>query len=660
VIIRRLVLENFGPYFGKHELDLSVTPDHEVVLIYGENMRGKTSIVNAIRWCLYGSTLDRYERPIPQQRFINYDAINVGDYHMAVEITFDHQDSHYELERRIQSSVKPTSDRDLKSSVNLKKDGYLVPGGDITDVVYDILHPDIARFFLFDGEMLAQYEILLGQPTIASQKVRESIEQILGLPALTKGKEDVETLKKDAQRRQTKALDVSKQHAALTAKSQQLEAALEGVKGDLDGLRNVYSKLQEERDQLSDKLQGFGDAEAEIRELDTLEAEIGKLTTEAEEAHAECKKLIAEAWWIPATPRIAARLLELNEAIENQFSLRLRREQLSADITRLAKSVPNRVCEFCGQPLAEAVAQHLEERQKALAAQLTALPPLATDVDTLIAERRSLQAFAREDLSVRLAEAERRSVKATVDQHKRESKADAIRTRLRGHDRAEIKATQLQLENAVRQMLKVESDIATKARDEADLNQQMARLQQEIGRLPGADKRIAVEADVYSALERLLELGIDEYRDRLRLEVEAEATGIFRELTTEPRYEKLEINEQYGLRIVDDLGRTIVDKSAGAEQIVALALIGALNRCATKEGPIVMDTPFGRLDRGHREKILRFLPTLHTQVILLVQSGELEPTEAAAYLDGGLAREYRISRDESPTRSRFDPVRKVQ
>jgi hypothetical protein len=39
--------------------------------------------------------------------------------------------------------------------------------------------------------------------------------------------------------------------------------------------------------------------------------------------------------------------------------------------------------------------------------------------------------------------------------------------------------------------------------------------------------------------------------------------------------------------------------SAGSEQIVALSLIGALNRCATREGPVVMDTPFGRLDRRH-------------------------------------------------------------
>ena len=85
----------------------------------------------------------------------------------------------------------------------------------------------------------------------------------------------------------------------------------------------------------------------------------------------------------------------------------------------------------------------------------------------------------------------------------------------------------------------------------------------------------------------------------------------------------MRINDYYGLTILDSNGEEVRVRAAGAEQVVALSLIGALSRNAVRHGPIIMDTPFGRLDRKHRENILKFLPSLADQVTLLVQSGEV-------------------------------------
>ncbi len=67
---------------------------------------------------------------------------------------------------------------------------------------------------------------------------------------------------------------------------------------------------------------------------------------------------------------------------------------------------------------------------------------------------------------------------------------------------------------------------------------------------------------------------------------------------------------QVNIDIIANNDRIISERSAGAEQIVAFALIGALNRSAVRKGPIVMDTPFGRLDRKHSENVLSFIPTM--------------------------------------------------
>jgi len=65
---------------------------------------------------------------------------------------------------------------------------------------------------------------------------------------------------------------------------------------------------------------------------------------------------------------------------------------------------------------------------------------------------------------------------------------------------------------------------------------------------------------------------------------------------------------------------------------------------------MVMDTPFGRLDRGHRNAILEWVSTFDRQVILFVQSGEYEPARDGHLLGNKIGREYSIDR-LTPTRS---------
>jgi DNA sulfur modification protein DndD len=132
-------------------------------------------------------------------------------------------------------------------------------------------------------------------------------------------------------------------------------------------------------------------------------------------------------------------------------------------------------------------------------------------------------------------------------------------------------------------------------------------------------------------------------RDKLRNEVGRNASDAFRELTTEPEFEGLQINENFGLDIVDNRGRVIAERSAGAEQVVALSLMDGLSKTAGKKAPIIMDTPFGRLDRHHRANILKYLPTMAEQVVLLVHSGELDIEEDLQGIRNKVGGLYEIS-----------------
>ena len=58
MIFQTLVLQNFGPYHGRHRLNLGPnsvgTANQPIILIGGLNGGGKTTLMDALRLVLYG------------------------------------------------------------------------------------------------------------------------------------------------------------------------------------------------------------------------------------------------------------------------------------------------------------------------------------------------------------------------------------------------------------------------------------------------------------------------------------------------------------------------------------------------------------------------------------------------------------------------------
>ena len=99
--------------------------------------------------------------------------------------------------------------------------------------------------------------------------------------------------------------------------------------------------------------------------------------------------------------------------------------------------------------------------------------------------------------------------------------------------------------------------------------------------------------------------------------------------------------------IVHESGQVVAVRSAGFEHIVALSLIGALHQNAPLQGPIVMDSPFGRLDSVHEKNIISYLPQLANQVMLFVFDKEINEQNTRLLLGGDLLQEYELCRGES-------------
>ena len=212
-------------------------------------------------------------------------------------------------------------------------------------------------------------------------------------------------------------------------------------------------------------------------------------------------------------------------------------------------------------------------------------------------------------------------------------------------DQGALRGAQYDHEQTIKKIALVEEGMREQedalSENERNLARVRIRLESRGGAdVEGARQRRRLCADLHSVFDQ----AVAKYRDHLRQRVEADATELFLQLTTEPEYTGLRINESYGLTILHQDGSEIPVRSAGAEHVVALSLVGALQRNAPMRGPIFIDSPFGRLDTQHTKNVVSALPNMTEQVCLLVYEEELRPQLARELLRGQLRAEYSLRR----------------
>ena len=653
MLLHSLSLTNFGPFYGEHSIDLEVDPSAPAIVIHGENMRGKTSLVNAIRWSLYGKVTARTGVPRATARLISYDALDAHEYYMRVVLAFTHDGSSYELVRHVQSDVRPSQDSDLEESVTLRKDGQFVPERDIRDTIAAILHDEIARFFLFDGEMLAQYETLVSEET-NTDLLRQSIERILGLPALRGAFHDIDDLQSDANRRQRQAIRHADKAEKLTDDADQVESDLTSVDADIAELTSIRGEKQQKRDDLAERRTRIASIEADAQLVEQLNTRIKEAVTDRDDLKQGIRALLADAWAEPVAGRAAELLDAFETDVEEVNANKELAVQLAFRIDHLQDMLESGVCPLCEHTPTSDQRTGYEHRIAEFERQRSQIQGSGTEPEGLSERIKELRKFRSASSVALIQEKEQRYRRTNLNIRKLKIQLRETSERLRGHDSAEVRNIQEEYDKVVGDIRDLDHELEKRENYRKELRFERTRLRQKISRLPNANPRIATESEIYDCLTKVFTETVEQFRDELRVIVKEDASKIFRQITTEPDYDRLEINEKYGLEIIDASGHFIRDRSAGAEQVVALALMAALNRAAVREGPIVMDTPFGRLDIRHRKNILEFVPTMGSQVILLVQSGEVDAERDLVHLEGKIGRQYQLIRDGAPTRSRIE------
>jgi DNA sulfur modification protein DndD len=630
MLLKTLTVKNFMPFKGIQAVEFPQSSVQNVTVIFGDNMRGKTSILNAFRWGFYQVAIGRHSKPIPLYHLPNKDAGLEGDWDMEVQLKFTADGHEYDLRRsaiKRKHVARPERDDDYEVTVNMLKDGMALLAHQIPVEINRFAPEQVSRFFLFDGELLQEYETLLIEGNEQGKRIKEAIEQVLGVPSLINGRDCASYLLKKAQKQQNQEMLQFSGTEKMIGSRKSLQDSLEAIELDVKKLQLRLVDIKDERAQLDDqldKVESFYQAKAKI---DSKREDLKKVATDFENHTIRKHILLSDSWKVLIDDKIKVRIYELQQ---QQSSLRaeaadsnnhaLKVEQLKR-ILELSK------CPTCDQ---DVTADYRKQAGYRLG-DLESLQKTSDRSLELANIQLEIQKFGKYDAQKTLEllnETNRNIQECEIRSIKLENEIEKLQLEIQGCDTAEIARMRGRRDGLIRDESRTESAISEHQKDSIKINKEIRVIDSSINAMPEArSKRSSKLVEIYSLLEKVFSESIERLRDDLRTEVEISASNAFHELTTQKKYSGLQINSNYGLTILDENGEPVNIRSAGAEQIVALALIDGLSRTGRSAGPVVMDTPFGRLDMKHRDNILSYLPNTAQQLILLVHDGEIRSNQ---------------------------------
>ncbi|QWD11445.1 AAA family ATPase [Polynucleobacter paneuropaeus] len=642
-------INNFMPYKGLQKVVFPTDSHRNVMILHGDNMRGKTSFLNAIRWCLYGKAYTRHKSNIELHNLFNIEAAQEGANNFSISLTFEAGGNRYELTRLVEKKPyisKPSRNDDFEVQVFLRKNGETLSGNQIESEINLYAPEQVSRFFLFDGELLQEYEMLLDESNSKGQEIKDSIEQVLGVPALINGRIESQTLQRESERNQTKEIAKIDNLRRMAENQANFQREEEVKLEDLARLKALLRETSSEKISLDNEvanLSKYSDIATEMRfkklEQETHQAKL----TQIEE---EVLKMSSEAYKDLLKPKLISLekfLIDEIGVIANEFS---RAGALNNEIETLQSLLKLSICPTCTQ---EVDSVHKDKFLSQLADLENKVRTISKDQDKLsqyTSQLNAIRLLITSTIGDRLKEKYSEITNIQVQLTRLTNQINKLYEDLQGQNEDELIAKKRRLEQLIRDEQKINDDIVKLEADIAKIRNQIDAIGRQIANANPDTKnsRAALLASYFKQLESAFRSSVDTLRDRLKQEVEKKASDAFLELTTQKKYSGLKINSSYGLTILDKEGNEVPLRSSGAEQIVALSLIDGLGRTGRAYGPVVMDTPFGRLSLSHRRNILDYFPKHASQLILLVHDGEINRLrEDLQAISERLGKEYQIT-----------------
>jgi len=606
MILETLRVKNFRQYYKEQKIAFC-NGSTNVTVIRGSNGAGKTNLFSAINWCLYGEEAGLGE----QGELVNKKAIAEAGrgqkVEAEVELRFRHSDS--DGSEHAYVAVRSTREGSLRLSRVTKKGLEELPNP--TLMLNTILPRDVRTYFFFDGEKIDEF----AKPEHERQ-IKDAVYSVLQLEVLERAMNHLNAVA-DEYERELKKLDtggvledLTKQKEAKTEEHKNAEEQLARDRKELNSTRDVVDAIDQE-------LTKQREVQNEARRREELEKEKTRLEDELEALFSNLRELGSTAYSVLGLGLVKKASEIINAKRQRGEIPAGIREQFVRDLLEKARCI-------CGREISE----NGPERQTLLALLNRAMP--STVEDRVLESGGLLLALKAksEERFEALVNLKKRKVELDDELNRVTKEADEITAKLQGVAIQQVqileskrRAAQSRANELFISVGRLEQQIRDLDIEIKDLNHRIQKMEGLEGKARLVQKKLSLARQAAEAIEDVHE----KFAQVMRKRIEEETKKIFGMLIwKESQFTKVELTDDYRLVVLDRWGSPArPELSAGERQLLSLSFIIALSKVSDGSAPVVMDTPFGRLDTKPRENICQHIPEMVHQVVLLVTGEEL-------------------------------------
>lgn len=627
--INRIVLEDYGPYAGRNELDLSTTADRPIILFGGKNGSGKTTLFNAIQICLHGRSA--YNERLSQSEYENriQSLLHASDGAKAttgsIRLEFEYADFGETIRYAVKRSFRDRG-KSLAEEVTVRRNGNELSEleeDQWEDFLKELIPPGISQLFFFDGEKVEN----LAKAIEDDDEFRNSLMSLLGLDLVDRLDTDLtiyRSQKLDEEGHQELAAEIKR----VREEKEDVESEQAQISDKVQNKRERISELKAKIDREEQALAEEGGTFAKRREK--YKEERTRLETQIDQLREDIRKVVTDCYPFALAPDLCTEVVERLERETEADQLEAARSEALSALGDVANddSIWSEV-EVSGEQSKEIV----------------------SNLENALSDKLTPQESPKYKLASEFSEREQQEMRSVVDRALNDipdemgDLTDELENKTRRLQAVEEKISNAPDQSVIAPLL---SEINELNSDKAQLEHEVERHEERLEELETRHGRL--DSELQNRLEEQEE--IDNVSDRSELASKVQnAVQTYSDQLVEEKLDRLEevLTDRY-LQLSNKDGfyeRVIVDGedlsvsiettagdvkhqsqlSAGERQIFATAMLWALADISGRPLPFIIDTPLGRLDKEHRGKLVEnFFPEAAHQVLLFSTDTEITDT----------------------------------
>jgi DNA sulfur modification protein DndD len=640
MILDKVRIKNFRQYRDV-EIDFAKNPEKNFTIIQGDNGTGKTTLLNALSWCLYGEEIHNYGDKTALGYCNNKTAFLADEDEeiiVQVEIEFKNKDEILIFSRGKKYQKRANKVEEALISSNLEV--FRQAEDDIRIEEHDaflrdqLIPEEIAEYFFFDGAILQKYF-----QNNSTAKIKKSILEISQLNLIKNMESNIGKL---IDRYNKDLKNIAPKLGNIRSNLTDYNKKIDAHKNDLEKTKKNIEDAEEKFKEINSKLLEMDSTKINelVKEEKDLKKDIDSLLSKIEKKEIERKKFIIQTYPVLFSYNYFKKFLEISEESREKGHIPpLYRKKFIKDL------IENEKC-ICGNDL-----NLNSDSKKQLEKVLNNTSDITDNFEGITKAVINVEMLMNKikEFKPKLIEI-KKTIKELHEKHDKKAERKREISSIIKKDKVEsirvLQETKESLDDTIKNNIKRVGSLETEIKN---LNQKKKKFEQEKNEIDRLDKtanyinkKILKSEEIQKVVRKLNTT----FSKKILKKMEKLTKENFLEIIwKDDEYNDLEINEDYQIFIRNKIGQLERpgDLSDGEKLIVGLCFMLALHRITGFNLPIIMDTPLGILGSKNKLNLANSFPKLSgsKQIVLLVTDTEYSK-DFRKLLSNHVGREYII------------------